>query len=245
MTIPATQTTRRRGRLLLAALFAALAGATAVPAAAAAGSDDGDYVTTTTSTERRIDVSGFSPVCVRDTPYIEYTIVPIGFVPDDTNATMVIKDRNGNVIDTKEVDTLSGRFIFPGATIDANGNGTGWPGWKRAQDGSWIPDESTSLLRQGLTIEVTLPPSATAVVTYPANDSGCANPDGGSQCVPGPNGTCTPCYPGINNDSNPADDCTLATTGSSSTGSFISIGAAALVAGLLFLLASRRKPTTT
>ena len=37
------------------------------------------YVTTTTAGKRSLDVSGFSPECIRDAPFVEYTIVPVGF----------------------------------------------------------------------------------------------------------------------------------------------------------------------
>jgi MYXO-CTERM domain-containing protein len=46
--------------------------------------------------------------------------------------------------------------------------------------------------------------------------------------------------PGQNNDANPADDCDLASTGGG-PGNAVMIGAAALLAGLLFLTAARRR----
>ncbi|MGB0113432.1 MAG: hypothetical protein WBP59_09455 [Ilumatobacteraceae bacterium] len=139
--------------------------------------DDGNYVTTTTTPERSLDVSAFSPECIRDAPYVSYTIVPVGFVPDDGRATLVIKDRNGNVVETREVSSLSGSFVYPGASVDAAGNATDWPGWQLADNGNWIPDASDAFLREGLIIDVTVNPTATATVSYPPATSACAGPE--------------------------------------------------------------------
>ncbi|MGB0113431.1 MAG: LPXTG cell wall anchor domain-containing protein [Ilumatobacteraceae bacterium] len=152
-----------------------------------------------------------------------------------------------------------------------------------AADGSWIPDPSDAILRDGLTIQVEVNPTATATVSYPPATSACNGPED-AECVPGedndgetgsdscnpctpgddgddtpeddctpcypgdnnddnPADDCTPCYPGQNNDDNPADDCTLPKTGGG-PGTMIYIGGAALLAGLLFVAASRRRNTT-
>lgn len=147
-----------------------------VPSNVSGDDDDGNYVTTTTP-ERSLDVSAFSPACIRDAPYMRYAIVPVGFDPTGS-ATLVVKDRNGTVLETLQVSSLTGTVIYPGASVDADGDATDWPGWKRADDGSWIPDPTDTFVREGLIIEATLDgTTATATVSYPANSSGCANPD--------------------------------------------------------------------
>lgn len=222
--------------------------------------DGGDYVTTTTTPERSLDVSAFSPACIRDVPYVNYTIVPLGFTPAEQHATMVVKDRNGTVLETLEVDSFSGSFIYPGASSDSAGNATDWPGWKRAADGSWTPDPSDAHLRDGLVIEVTVNPTATTTVSYPTATSACAGPSNENVCPPGddsctppppcqpgdnndanPADDCTPCSPGQQGDDNPADDCTLPRTGGGGNGDMLAIGAMALLAGAVFLIASRRQ----
>jgi LPXTG-motif cell wall-anchored protein len=215
----------RRSRTRLGVIVG-LAVAALVPTVALAQSSDvpggqippdpgGDYVTTTIA-ERSLDVSAFSPECVRDAPFVSYTIVPVGFTPDPVQATLVITAKNGTVIDTRTVTSLSGRFIWPGASVDAAGNATDWPGWKRADDGvSWIPDPSDAFLREGLTITVTVNPTATATVSYPPATSACANPPGGTPP-------------------------TLPQTGGG-PGNALILGAGALLAGLLILTASRRR----
>jgi hypothetical protein len=240
---------RRAGLLTLALAGAALAGAVAPSMAQAQssyvdttpstpstpGGGDGNYVTTTTSPEPSIDVGAFSPTCIRDVPYVNYTIVASGFTPAGP-ATLTFVDINGNVVETVTVTSLSGQVIYPGATADASGNGTDWPGWTRSPDGSWIPDPTDAILREGLTVRVELDGlEATTTVAYPPSDSPCANPPDVT-----PPTTTQPCVPGQNNDANPADDCELAGTGGG-PGSALLIGTAVLAAGILFLLAARRR----
>jgi hypothetical protein len=87
--------------------------ATAVPLGAdtprTASASGGDYVTTTTPSAPSLDVSGFSPVCIGDAPFISYAIVPVGFTPVDQSATLVIRAADGTVIGTENVDGLRDR----------------------------------------------------------------------------------------------------------------------------------------
>ena len=247
-----TSPQRRFGRRRwITALVAAAAACTLAPATAAAQQGDGgDYVTTTTPSSRSIDVSAFSPACIRDAPYINFSIVPIGFVPDDNSATLRVFDVNGSLVETLTVNSLSGTFIYPGASVDAAGNATDWPGWKQAPDGSWTPDSDT-ILREGLTIEVTVNPTATASVSYPSAASDCAGPgSAASECVPGQNGDanpaddCTPCVPGQGSGSDGTElNCagTLPRTGGNGLAGPLSVGTISLVAGLAAVAATRRR----
>jgi hypothetical protein len=180
----------------------------------------GGYVTTTTSHVPSLDVSAFSPECVRDAPYINYAIVPLGFTPADGTATLVIRTADGTVVDTTQVTSLTGQLIWPGAQVDAAGNATDWPGWKLADDGvSWIPDPTDAAFREGLTIEVSVDAAdgktvtATATVTYPPETSPCANP--------------------------PRRD-PLADTGGA-PGNLLLVGVTALLAGILLVASARRR----
>ncbi len=243
-----TATHRRTRRWFLAVAVGLAATATALgadtqrPADATASS--GDYVTTTTPSAPSIDVSGFSPVCIGDAPFISYTIVPVGFTPVEQSATLVIRAVDGTEVGTETVDSLSGQFIWPGASVDAAGNATDWPGWRRAADGvSWEPDPTDDLLRDGLTIEVTVTgaPPATATVDYPPDDSDCANPPDTPPPTPSTTtpstatpSTTTPCVPSQD------DDCDLPTTGGGPS-NLVLIGAATLLAGLAAITATRRR----
>ncbi len=252
-----SETTRRtaspargRRRRLKIGFLVTLAAALCSPIAAAAQTgtsqpaDDGGYYVTTTAADRSLDVSAFSPECIGDAPFIRYSIVPQGFTPTSTQATLEIRDRNGNLIETQVVDSFSGTIVWPGATVDASGNATDWPGWKLADDGvSYIPDPTDAFFREGLTIDVTVEGvTATATVSYPPSTSPCANPptDSSTTTVPGGTPTTTVCVPGQDNDNNPADDCDLASTGGG-PGNATILAAAVLLAGLLFLTAARRR----
>ncbi len=234
----------RRWRRLRFGVMVGLAAATVAPLAALAQADaapsqspgDDAYYVTTTASDPALDVSAFSPECIGNAPFIRYSIVPQGFTPSSTTATLDIRDRNGNLVSTQVVDSFSGTIIWPGAAVDASGNATDWPGWTLAPDGeSFIPDPTDAFFREGLTIDVTVSPvTATATVSYPPSTSPCANPPHDSPP------TTTVCVPGQDNDADPSDDCELSTTGGG-PGNVMIIGAAALLAGLLFLTAARRR----
>lgn len=217
----------------------------------AATSSGGNYVTTTLPADPSIDVSGFRPVCIGDAPFISYTIAPIGFTPADQSATLVIRSVDGTEVGTETVDSLTGQIIWPGASVDEAGNAIDWPGWKLAADGeSWEPDPTDDLLRDGLTIEVTVDgaPPAIATVDYPPDDSACANPPDTTPPTTSPSTTSpdttptgtTPCVPGQDNDGDPTDDCDLASTGGG-PGNLLLIGATILLAGLAALTVTRRR----
>jgi hypothetical protein len=70
------------------------------------------------------------------------------------------------------------RLLYPGATVDAAGNATDWPGWLLNDDGFWVVDESDAVLRQGLTVVATINPTATTTVTYPPATAACDSPEG-------------------------------------------------------------------
>ncbi len=194
-----------------------------------------NYVTTTTAPETSLDVSAFSPTCIRDVPYISFTIVPKGFSSSGP-ATLTFFDVNGNVVEQVVSPTLSGQVVYPGAVAGPNGEGLDWPGWTRAPDGSWITDPSDAILREGLNVRVAVGSvTATTSVGYVPNSSACANPPRTS-----PPTTTIACVPGQNNDGTPDDDCALARTGGG-VGNALAIGGAAVAAGLIFLAAARRR----
>jgi LPXTG-motif cell wall-anchored protein len=76
-------------------------------------------------------------------------------------------------------------FVYPGASVDAAGNPTDWPGWVFDGD-EWVPDPTDSYLRDGLTVRVDVNPTATGQVSYPPATSACADPDSSSTGGGGP-----------------------------------------------------------
>jgi LPXTG-motif cell wall-anchored protein len=118
-----------------------------------------------------IDLAAFSPVCQGDTPYIQYEVKVSGTTAND--ATLTFYDLDGRQV-ARYVDVpLSGRVIYPGASLDP----PDWPGWKLNSAGLWEIDSSDSRLRDGLTVTVEVNPTATANVAYPPATQACSDPD--------------------------------------------------------------------
>jgi hypothetical protein len=95
--------------------------------------------------------------------------------------TISFFDVNGAFISSAELVYEAGatvRLLYPGATVDAAGNATDWPGWMLNDDGFWVLDESDAVLRQGLTVVAEINPTATTTVTYPPATSACDSPEG-------------------------------------------------------------------
>jgi len=94
--------------------------------------------------------------------------------------TLSFFDLNGNLIETRQLTyqaNTTARLIYPGATVDANGNPTDWPGWVFT-GGFWVPDPTDAAWRNGLSLRYTIgTETATAQVTYPPETATCsANP---------------------------------------------------------------------
>lgn len=69
-------------------------------------------------------------------------------------------------------------IIYPGASVDAVGNPTDWPGWRYEESTDlWVPDPSDDFLREGLDVEIEVNPTATGSVEYPPATSACASPE--------------------------------------------------------------------
>ncbi|PJJ08180.1 putative repeat protein (TIGR01451 family)/gliding motility-associated-like protein [Flavobacterium sp. 1] len=111
-------------------------------------------------------------ICINDVPYFSYTATADNFTPVN-GLTLTWTDSNNNVIATMTNLPLNGKVLWPGATVDQNGNGTDWPGWVFA-DGKWSESaDGFEGLRPTASITFTLNPSQTIIVNYPASDPMC------------------------------------------------------------------------
>ncbi|MCB0966966.1 MAG: DUF11 domain-containing protein [Ilumatobacter sp.] len=128
-----------------------------------------------TPLERSLDVDLLTADCAKDAPYINYDVRALGFVPTGP-ITFRLYDSNDNLVQTVVQSSLAGRFLYPGAAVDADGNGTDWPGWK-LDGGVWVLDDSDAILRDGLRVEVEVNPTATTSVEYPPASAACASPE--------------------------------------------------------------------
>jgi hypothetical protein len=185
---------------------------------------------TTTLPPGSLDVSAFSPLCRRNAPYISYSIVPVGFTPERATVTMTIRAANGTVVATHQIEELTGTMLWPGATVDADGRPTDWPGWKLADDGvSWIPDPADRHLRDALSIEVSVgTATATATVAYPVETEACLGPD---SSPPPPTAPATPITP-TTAPSSATLTSDLPSTGSSGLVTLLAVGAVCVLLGV-------------
>ncbi len=134
--------------------------------------------TTTTKPGEPAAVHAIEPLCISDAPFIDVTFGPETQYTGLT-ATITFIDVDGNTVGTHQAPYVPNgtvRLVYPGATVDAAGNATDWPGWKLAPNGNWIPDSSDAHLREGLTVRVDVNPTAESQVSYPPETSGCASP---------------------------------------------------------------------
>ena len=112
--------------------------------------------------------------CINDVPYLTYTVTPVNFTPVN-GVTIVWSDSNNNAISTMTNMPLSGQVLWPGATVDQNGNGTDWPGWVFTNN-QWIETaDGFEGLRPKATLAFSLNPTQTVVVNYPPSDPFCTS----------------------------------------------------------------------
>ncbi|WP_185146845.1 cadherin-like domain-containing protein, partial [Reichenbachiella sp. MSK19-1] len=127
-------------------------------------------VTVTVEEDRSLDIS-MEELCINDVPYVDYEVTAIGFDPTGLVALVEWVDVNGNVVQTQSNQPLSGRLLWPGAEVDANGNGVNWPGWDFV-DGTWIQVEDG--LRNNMSVRISVNPENTLSVSYPPATPACA-----------------------------------------------------------------------
>jgi LPXTG-motif cell wall-anchored protein len=135
-----------------------------------------------TSAPDGLSIAAFSPVCLRDAPYVDVTF---GDQPqfNGRSATVTFIDLDDNEVETHNAAFRAGetiRFVYPGAEVDANGNPVDWPGWRFDGD-EWVIDPTDARLRDGLRVVVEVNPTATGTVEYPPASPACnARPPGSS-----------------------------------------------------------------
>lgn len=122
--------------------------------------------------EKKIEVVATSK-CLNNAPWLDYSVTPNY---DATGKTAKIEwiNSEGKVVQEDNGRPLSGSILFPGASLDIDGNGAAWPGW--VKDGSkWIEsdDRYGSLRKEGAKVRVTVDPWTIIDITYPASAGTC------------------------------------------------------------------------
>jgi large repetitive protein len=132
-----------------------------------------------------IDVTA-SSVCVKDAPYLQYSINAHNLDVSNHTLTVSWADSNGTFVhaDTAPIPSngvVAGTLLWPGATADSSGNGTGWPGYRLALPGEtpdWNglvldPSLPSYSLRDNPLITFSINPHRTLTVAYPAASASC------------------------------------------------------------------------
>ena len=163
--------------------------------------DEIDNTATVTSTSPIIDGSSSSanvPVkwidvtatslCVKDAPYLQYTINAHNLDVSNHTLTVSWADKNGTFVhaDTAPIAVngpVTGTLLWPGATVDSSGDATGWPGYRLALPGEtpdWNgmvldPTLATYGLRDHPLITFSINPHRTVTVAYPPASPDCTS----------------------------------------------------------------------
>jgi hypothetical protein len=121
-------------------------------------------------------IVNFKSICIRDTPYLSYTITPVNFTPTSASAATITIRRfmDNSLVEVKNNQPLTGTFLWPGAVVDAQGNPIDWPGWDFV-NGEWI--QINDGLRPYLKFEASVNPVASTTADYPGPQPA---------CIPGP-----------------------------------------------------------
>ncbi|WP_240665985.1 hypothetical protein [Agromyces sp. LHK192] len=125
-------------------------------------------------------------VCEADVPWITYDVVlndPDG-QSESRLVTLTLSDgTNSEVIELGELTeegTLTGRTLWPGASVDDEGNATGWPGWEQTADGFWVEtDDNFAWTRDVTSAVLAVNPSVAVDLAYPPATPNCATGPGG------------------------------------------------------------------
>jgi uncharacterized repeat protein (TIGR01451 family) len=145
-------------------------------AAAAGNETDPDPSNDSDDASIRRIVLDLAAVCINDTPYVNYTVTPLGFAPsaDPVDIEWITEDGNATIVETLTGEPLTGQLLWPGTTLDGGGNPIDWPGWDFV-GGEWV--EINDGLRPDMRIRASINPDDEVVVSYPPALPTCsANP---------------------------------------------------------------------
>ncbi|WP_106813979.1 LPXTG cell wall anchor domain-containing protein [Microbacterium timonense] len=159
-----------------------VAGVVALGAPAAAQAETDDYTPTNPATPSLAGSTAVG-VCEDDVPWISYDVTLIDPDAQTSNAAARLVLTDGTNSATIPLGTLSnghlaGRVLWPGASVSASGQPTGWPGWVY-ENGAWVETSGNFRWTRGdisATIEVN--PSLAVPLSYPPSTPECATDPG-------------------------------------------------------------------
>lgn len=161
-------------------------------------SDLEDNCSTDTTPTKSIAVTA-SAICVLNAPYVQYSLTPFNVTQapkiaivwwtkdayDQRDPSIDAADEAGILADGasavdyvtlpagwKNGEPITGTQLWPGAAVDADGNGVAWPGWRQLPTGQWVLDPGSQFyqLRSGAVIEVRINPTTAVATSYPTED---------------------------------------------------------------------------
>ncbi|WJM16935.1 LPXTG cell wall anchor domain-containing protein [Microbacterium arborescens] len=122
--------------------------------------------------------------CESDAPWISFDVVLTGGTVEEATAPVsLILDDGVNTtsvpLGSLQDYRLSGRMLWPGASVDDEGRGTGWPGWE-FRDGTWTAtDAGFAWTRGDIAATLRVNPDLAVPVAYPASTPDCATSPNG------------------------------------------------------------------
>ncbi len=156
--------------------------------AAAEPGDPGSYAPPPPPPTPSLVGSSVDVACVRDVPTIAYHVVVSdpGSLTGSGTAVLVLSD-GVNRVDVTLGDvrsgSLDGTVLWPGASVDANGEANGWPGWV-FRDGAWSEtDGNYAWTRGAISATIRVNPEIQVALSYPPATSACVSPKVGGTLV--------------------------------------------------------------
>jgi LPXTG-motif cell wall-anchored protein len=166
----------------------------AVPSAALAA-DDTNYTPTTTTTATLAGSTAIA-ACEADAAYIDYSVTltdpdsqstshaAVLYMTDGVNSTSVPLGQLQN-------NQLSGRVLWPGASVGSDGRGNGWPGWA-FENGQWVETSGNFAWTRGaITAEIRVNPELAVPLSYPQATPQCLTDPAGRTAVAAATGSAT------------------------------------------------------
>ena len=198
-----------------------------------------DYVPTPLSVEPSIAGSAATGECVSNVPYISFDVILTDPDHKATSHTAYLTLSGGGhsekfLLGEIVNGTLSGSMLWPGASVGAGGEPTGWPGWTQV-GGTWVQtDGNYGWTRNISSALISVNPSTVVALSYPSASPNCVTPPPGSD----------PTAPGGATTTSSSSNTDLASTGVSAALLPIGIGSIMVIlAGLSIFLLRRRSST--